>query len=228
MKKKATILLALIMAGILTAGILAGCGESSDNNGSDGEYSLQEDSSQSSTETPADNAGNSKGEENQSTDNETEDDSGTVFIESSEQPETVELESSIDADINEEIDNEALATWLATTEAPVFAVYIWDAESETAIQVENQESYTITEMDELVIRCSEALSPAIICHPYILSDETWGNIGGYRLFIFKFNDEIKSSDSQEYGIYLSIEMSELTENLELIDTDYFIEFILHP
>lgn len=218
MKKKATILLALIMAGILTAGILAGCGESSDNNGSDGEYSLQEDSSQSSTETPADNAGNSKGEENQSTDNETEDDSGTVFNESSEQLEMLEPESSIDADINEEIDNEALATWLATTEAPdTFEVYIWDAESETAIKLENNTDYTITKMDELVIRCNENLSPVIeggllLEYPYAMNLE---------YFIYKLDDI-------ESNTYIFIRMLELTEDMELKDTDYTIEFNLLP
>lgn len=218
MKKKATILLALIMAGILTAGILAGCGESSDNNGSDGEYSLQEDSSQSSTETPADNAGNSKGEENQSTDNETEDDSGTVFNESSEQLEMLEPESSIDADINEEIDNEALATWLATTEAPdTFEVYIWDAESETAIKLENNTDYTITKMDELVIRCNENLSPVIergllLEYPYAMNLE---------YFIYKLDDI-------ESNTYIFIRMLELTEDMEFKDTDYTIEFNLLP
>lgn len=64
MKKKMTArVLSLIMAGVLTAGALAGCGGNSDGGGSGKEYSQQEDGGQSSTADDAADGGSDMGME---------------------------------------------------------------------------------------------------------------------------------------------------------------------
>ena len=119
-------------------------------------------------------------------------------------------EPSVDLTGYENVDNEELAIWMATTETLSFGVYIWDAETETAIEVVDGEYYDVTAMDELVIRTNENISPAIVGRgmPDVMERE---------YFIYKLNDITEST-------YMYINMVAMDENMNIIETDYEIEF----
>lgn len=221
MKKTTTILL-LIMAGILTAGILAGCSRNFQNNDSNNQpSSQQEDDNHISEVASADSSSDNESVETQPVDNKLSNDATVIVPESSEQPETEESELSIDNEIYQDIDNKALVTWLSTTEPPdKYGIYIWDAENETAIEVEDGKCYTITKMDELVIRCewTSGLSPVVSninYDPYVLNSTDLEMFSLYKL------DNIENETNVE------IRMLKLEDSV-FYETDYITKFILQP
>ncbi|MGN0326742.1 MAG: hypothetical protein ACI4DW_10545 [Lachnospiraceae bacterium] len=197
--------------------LLAGCGEKSVDTSADNETVTQVNmdvEEQSAGKAESGDAAETA-EEPEKTDAEAPEEE--ISEETGSSGETEEESAAVEEiSLNENIDNKALAFWLATTETPdIYGVYIWDTENETAIEVENEEYYSITKMDELVILHNESFVPLVI-----------GREGLPYVYCSKY--DIYKLDDIESSTYIFIQMVELDENLNAIDTDYIIEFVLQP
>lgn len=202
--KELTMLLLLVTV-IVTMGVMIGCGKE-----------VKTPDSENDTTEVVDVTEDTEEPEASEVPEVTEEPENTEEPEDTEEPEVTEEpeEPSVDLTGYEDIDNEELAIWMATTEAPTFGVYIWDAETATAIEVVNAEHYTVTEMDQLVVRCDEMYYPSM----YGIHAEYASTLEYYA---FKL-------DNINYEVYVYIQMTELDENLQPVYMDYIVEFYVEP